>query len=180
MTPNVRALYRLLSLAAMLAMVGCATTPNSQRAPRDDRASQIVKHALGLQGAPYRYGKDSPPEGFDCSGFITYVYRSHGVDLPRTTRDMAATLPAIDIAGRRPGDLLFFNTNGASYSHVGLFVGDDRFVHAPSSRTGHVLVSDLNQPYWRRRLTGVRRPLSGETHLTTHLHPNTTSTRGFP
>jgi cell wall-associated NlpC family hydrolase len=180
MTPRARLLYHPLLLAAMLALVGCATTPDTPRAPHDDRASRIVRHALGLQGVPYRHGKDSPTEGFDCSGFITYVYRSHGVDLPRTTRDMAATLPAVDIAGRRPGDLLFFNTNGASHSHVGLFVGDDRFVHAPSSRTGHVLVSDLNQPYWRRRLTGVRRPLSDKTHLTIRLHPPTTSTRGFP
>jgi cell wall-associated NlpC family hydrolase len=121
-----------------------------------------VSYALSLQGIPYRYGKGSPGEGFDCSGFVKHVYGRHGVLLPRTVREMAQTLPAVGKEARRPGDLLFFNTSGRSFSHVGIYLGEDAFVHAPSSQTGRVMVSSLKRPFWWRRFLGVRRPEVGE------------------
>ena len=119
----------------------------------------VVDYALSLQGAPYRYGKDSPQEGFDCSGFIKHVYERQGISLPRTTREMARSLPSISIHDLSSGDLVFFNTNGRPFSHVGLYISDNNFIHAPSQRTGRVLVSSLNNQYWRQHLIGARRPI---------------------
>lgn len=140
----------------LLALAGCASTPD-RPAPVSSDATRVVNYALTLQGVPYRPGKESPTEGFDCSGFVKHVYGRHGVFLPRTAREMASTLPPVDKNERRPGDLVFFNT-GSPFSHVGIYVGDNRFIHAPSQRTGHVLVSSLENPYWWPRFTGVRRP----------------------
>ena len=117
----------------------------------------IVATALSLTGVAYRYGGDSPEEGFDCSGFVRYVYARHGIVLPRDTASMAAALPQVPLAVRLPGDLLFFHT--AAGRHVGIYMGQDKFVHAPSVRTGAVRVSDLRAGYWWRRLAGIRRPV---------------------
>ncbi len=150
--------WRLVLLAAVLLISGCASTPDKVLPRGQAGNAEIVRYALSLQGTPYRYGKASPAEGFDCSGFVKHVYERHGVSLPRTTREIAASLPPVNKQERRPGDLLFFNTSGKSFSHVGIYVGDDAFVHAPSSRTGRVIVSSLDRPYWWRRFIGVRRP----------------------
>ncbi|MGR8952386.1 MAG: C40 family peptidase, partial [Gammaproteobacteria bacterium] len=104
-------------------------------------------------------GSASKSKGFDCSSFVQHVYQRHGVNLPRTAREMAWALP--NAGDLRSGDLVFFDTDGGAFSHVGLFVSDDKFVHASSSRTGKVLVSSLNNPYWRRHFTGARRPQAG-------------------
>jgi len=117
----------------------------------------IVATALSLTGVAYRYGGDSPEEGFDCSGFVRYVYARHGIVLPRDTASMAASLPQVPLAVRLPGDLLFFHTTAGR--HVGIYMGQDKFVHAPSVRTGAVRVSDLRAGYWWRRLAGIRRPV---------------------
>ncbi|BBL72414.1 hypothetical protein MoryE10_30200 [Methylogaea oryzae] len=117
----------------------------------------MVTEALRLQGQPYRYGGETPEEGFDCSGLVQYVYARHGVRLPRDTQSMAQQLPEVSTGQRQPGDLLFFNTEGKPFSHVGLYIGEDSFVHAP--RNGRqVMRSSLAQPYWLTRLVGVRRP----------------------
>lgn len=146
------------SLVALLA--GCASAPDVKpyvTRPSSSRSS-VVNYALSLQGAPYRYGKASPEEGFDCSGFVQHVYKHHGVMLPRRARDMAEQLPAITQNQLTPGDLLFFNTNGGAFSHVGIFIQEDRFIHAPSQRTGRVLISSLTNKYWQKHYTGARRP----------------------
>jgi len=148
----------LALFAAALLISGCAGTPERSPSTRVAHNTQVVNYALSLQGVPYRYGKESPAEGFDCSGFVKHVYGRHGVALPRTTREMARSLPAIGKQERRPGDLVFFNTNGKPFSHVGIYVGSDAFVHAPSRRTGRVIVSSLGRPYWWQRFIGVRRP----------------------
>ncbi|QSA96973.1 C40 family peptidase [Methylococcus sp. EFPC2] len=154
--------HRCLLLILLLGLAGCASGPAYKPASRGESTPAVVNYALSLQGAPYRPGKDSPQEGFDCSGFIAHVYREYGIVLPRTVREMAYALPEVEPARRRPGDLVFFDTEGRAFNHVGLYVGEDRFIHAPSSRTGRVMVSSLAQPYWGQRFSGVRRPPVGQ------------------
>lgn len=147
--------------AAFVLLAACSSAPKTVPAPTAVRTElpPVTHYALSLVGAPYRYGSASREKGFDCSGFVYHVYQRHGVLLPRTAREMAGALPRPD--DLRSGDLVFFNTGSGAFSHVGLFVSGDRFVHAPSNRTGKVLVSSLNNPYWRNHFTGVRRPRAG-------------------
>ncbi|MCX7098192.1 MAG: NlpC/P60 family protein [Methylococcales bacterium] len=151
----------LMSLAIAL-LSGCASTPDIKPAVQTPAPGQsrsaIVNYALSLQGVPYRYGKDSPEEGFDCSGFVRHVYQKQGIRLPRTTKAMALALPPVSMDEVHSGDLVFFDTNGRAYSHVGIYIEDDQFIHAPSKRTGRVLVSNLKTPYWQKHYSGVRRP----------------------
>lgn len=156
-------LYFFIRLALPLALVllaGCAhETKVSPARPVQSQLPPVVDYALSLRGAPYRYGKSSPQEGFDCSGFIKHVYERQGITLPRTTREMAQSLPPISIHDLSSGDLVFFNINGRPFSHVGLYISNNDFIHAPSQRTGKVLVSSLNNRYWREHLIGARRPM---------------------
>lgn len=147
---------RLLIPVAIVLFSGCASVPEIKPAPQSQ--SQVITYALSLQGVPYRYGKDSPEEGFDCSGFVKHVYQKQGIALPRTVKDMALSLPQIPKNDVHSGDLVFFNTNGRSFSHVGIYVNNDKFVHAPSLRTGRVLVSSLKNKYWQKHYIGARRP----------------------
>ncbi|MFA5983450.1 MAG: C40 family peptidase [Methylococcaceae bacterium] len=151
----------VLVLGATLWFSGCATQTSTHAASPEllPMQSNVVQYALSLKGAPYRYGKDSPTEGFDCSGFIKHVYEKQGFALPRTAQEMAKQLPYCPAEKMQAGDLVFFNTNGAAYSHVGLYLGDEKFIHAPSQNTGKVLISDFNNNYWKKHFTGVRRPL---------------------
>ena len=152
---NVAIRIGLMSLVALLA--GCASGPEIKPA-QQQQDLPVIEYALSLQGVPYRYGKETPEEGFDCSGFVKHVYGKHGVWLPRTVREMAIALPPVPKSAIASGDLVFFNTSGKTYSHVGIFIHEDKFIHAPSRRTGHVLVSSMNNSYWRKRFVGVRRP----------------------
>jgi cell wall-associated NlpC family hydrolase len=116
--------------------------------------SGIVATAMSLRGVPYRNG-GSDPAGFDCSGFVTYVFGQHGLAVPRTVAGQyhAGTDVGSDL---QAGDLVFFDTGGGGVSHVGIAIGGDEFVHAPSS-TGEVRVEHLNANYWSRRYRGARR-----------------------
>jgi NlpC/P60 family len=115
----------------------------------------VVETALALRGAPYRNG-GSDPSGFDCSGFVWYVFSRHGIGVPRTVAEQFRTGSAVREKDLQPGDLVFFETSGGSASHVGVVVGGDEFVHAPSSR-GEVRVEHLAAPYWTSRFVGARR-----------------------
>lgn len=151
------ALFRLAVPACLaLWLGGCGTAPTALP-PASLGNRQAAADALRLQGQPYRYGGERPGEGFDCSGLVQYVYARQGVRLPRDTLAMAQQLPEVSAGQRQPGDLLFFDTEGKPFSHVGLYVGEDAFVHAPGSGR-QVMRSSLAQPYWRTRLVGVRRP----------------------
>jgi len=152
------ALVRLLLALVVMIVTGCAGTPEIKQHARPAAQPRLVGYALSLQGAPYRYGKDTPEEGFDCSGFVRHVYQKQGIALPRTAKDMALALPPIPKDAVHSGDLVFFNTNGKPFSHVGIYVNNDNFIHAPSQRTGRVLVSSLKNDYWHKRFIGVRRP----------------------
>jgi len=141
----------LLSLLALLMVPAArANTP-----PED-----IPIYAVSLVGSPYRLGGTSPETGLDCSGFVGHVFRqTAGVVLPRDSRAISEVSQPLAKAELQPGDLVFFNTLNRAFSHVGIYVGDDRFVHAASSRTGSVMVSNLNDRYWRERFDGARRVL---------------------
>ena len=150
---------RIRTLAAQSALLilvtslfGCATVSNKPH------YSSVVAYALSLQGAPYRYGKSSPEEGFDCSGFVQHVYAEQGVALPRTVSEMIASLPHVPKSDLHAGDLVFFTTQNAKPSHVGLYVDEQTFIHAPSNHTGKVTLSSLDNQYWSKRFIGVRRP----------------------
>lgn len=113
--------------------------------------------AMGLVGVPYRWGGNTPAAGFDCSGLVRYVVeRAASIDLPRTTGDMSHEGVAIDPSEVAPGDLIFFNTSGRAHSHVGVYVGDYRFVNAPSTG-GTVRIDYVTNPYWAKRFDGIRR-----------------------
>lgn len=153
---QLKAIARFILALVIVVLTGCASTPEIK--PQAHRQDRLIDYALSLRGIPYRYGKETPEEGFDCSGFVKHVYGKQGVWLPRTTHEMASTLPTVPNYDLRSGDLVFFNVSGKTYSHVGIFINGDKFIHAPSQRTGHVLVSSMNNGYWRKRFVGARRP----------------------
>lgn len=117
----------------------------------------MVSTAMKFLGVKYRYGGDSPGEGFDCSGLVAYAAeKSLGLKLPRSSREMAGEGISVSRDELRRGDLVFFNTLGRQYSHVGIYLGDHKFVHAP--RTGaKVRVESMDIAYWRKRYNGARR-----------------------
>ncbi len=117
----------------------------------------LVAYAAAMQGKPYVSGGNTPEIGFDCSGLVYHVFRQFDLTVPRSAREMALQLPSISLSAIEAADLLFFDTQNAPYSHVGIYLGDGRFVHAPSPRTGRVIISQISNRYWRARLTGARR-----------------------
>jgi cell wall-associated NlpC family hydrolase len=121
----------------------------------DAGIAPVLALALGYRGVPYRNG-GSTPEGFDCSGLVQYVFAQNGVRLPREVRDQYGVGQKIDRDEVQPGDLVFFETVRGRASHVGIALGDDQFVHAPSSR-GVVRVERYTSDYWDKRWLGARR-----------------------
>ena len=121
------------------------------------KASELVMQAMGLLGVPYRSGGTSEEKGFDCSGFVRYMYeKSVGLVLPRRAEEQAKVTEEISRSELKPGDLVFFNTLKRTFSHVGIYVGDGKFIHAP--RPGKaVRVDDMREAYWQQRFNGARR-----------------------
>ena len=127
-----------------------------------DRAAELVMNAMGALGVPYRMGGTSAETGFDCSGFVRAMFQqTAGLLLPRTAADQAASTAKIEKTDLKPGDLVFFNTMRRSYSHVGIYMGDGKFIHSPRSGS-HVRVESMNIGYWQSRFDGARRVLTGE------------------
>lgn len=127
-----------------------------------DRASELVVTAMGFLGVPYRRGGNSAETGFDCSGFVKAMYeQAAGLVLPRVARDQAAATEKIDRSQLQPGDLVFFNTLKHAFSHVGIYIGDNKFIHSPKPGA-QVRVEDMNIPYWKARFDGARRVLAPE------------------
>ncbi len=129
---------------------GAPATPASRVDP-----GAVAETALSFRGVPYRNG-GSDPAGFDCSGLVQYVFAQHGVALPREVREQFQFGSEVRLAGVEPGDLIFFRTVANGPSHVGVAIGGDEFVHAPSTR-GVVRVERFSAPYWARRVVGVKR-----------------------
>jgi cell wall-associated NlpC family hydrolase len=120
-------------------------------------AQDLAIYALGLIGVDYRYGGSSPEHGLDCSGLVRYVFQEVvGVTLPRTAREMARLGGRVAPGDLKAGDLVFFNTRSSPFSHVGIYLGDDRFIHAPH-RGGEVEIVTMSQRYWQQRYDGARR-----------------------
>ena len=118
---------------------------------------EMLDTALSYLGVPYRLGGASPRTGFDCSGLVSHVFRqTFGLSLPRTAREIARNGAAVARGELLPGDLVFFNTRGFSNSHVGIYLGDSKFVHAPNAR-GRVRIDDMDNTYYRTRFNGARR-----------------------
>jgi|SoiMethySBSTD1v2_1073268.scaffolds.fasta_scaffold31263_2 cell wall-associated NlpC family hydrolase len=175
---------RRLSIGAMglclAAAVGCATTTTGARpspfphapmpadyfpapapaadAPAATRTGDILDTALALRGTPYLFGGDAPDTGFDCSGFVRYVFELHQIDLPRTVDEQYHAGREIRSGQIEAGDLIFFTTTAPGATHVGIALDRDSFVHAPGSG-GVVRIDRIDTPYWRERMLSVRRVL---------------------
>jgi cell wall-associated NlpC family hydrolase len=120
-------------------------------------ATSLADAALAFLGVSYRFGGTSPDLGFDCSGLVRRVFQDAlGLNLPRTAREMSQMGTQVRMEDLKPGDLVFFNTMRAAFSHVGIYLGDNKFVHAPSSG-GVVRVEDMRIRYWTQRFDGARR-----------------------
>jgi len=125
------------------------------------KASDLVTNAMGFLGVPYKRGGNSAETGFDCSGFVRAMYeQTVGLVLPRRAKEQAAATDRIDKKDLQPGDLVFFNTMRRAFSHVGIYVGDGKFIHAPRSGS-EVRVEDMRESYWQRRFDGARRVVTG-------------------
>ena len=145
-------------LAAVLMMMSSPTrAAGSDSAPEPHAGTELVLRALSLLGVNYRFGGTSPDTGLDCSGLVRHVFReAMGVVLPRRAEEMSRAGSSVDTAQLAPGDLVFFNTLRRTFSHVGIYIGNDQFVHAPSSGGG-VRVEHLSKQYWTQRFNGARR-----------------------
>lgn len=136
----------------------CGSRPHKPSKAVAGQANAVLFRAIGLVGTPYRYGGNTPDGGFDCSGLVGYVYReTAGLSLPRTTRQIAELrAPSVDQKHLIAGDLVFFGKHKAS--HMGIYVGDGRFVHAPSTG-GTVRLDRLDGPYWNKNYLSAKRVL---------------------
>ncbi len=121
------------------------------------RTQELVLNALGFMGIPYRWGGTTPETGFDCSGFVQYVFRqAAGLVLPRSSFDQIRHGTSVAREELQPGDLVFFNTMRATASHVGIYIGDNQFIHAPR-RGKTVEIAEFTNSYWQARFDGARR-----------------------
>lgn len=164
---------RIALVALVLLLSACSSrtpspqpgyTPPVSSASYQGGAEDVLFRALGLVGTPYRYGGNTPEGGFDCSGLIGYVYRdAAGISLPRSTRELSAMrTPDVRRDALQSGDLVFFATNGGrAVSHAGIYVGEGRFVHAPSSG-GTVRLDSLDNVYWQRVYLDAKRVITPE------------------
>ncbi|MBU0621714.1 MAG: C40 family peptidase [Gammaproteobacteria bacterium] len=148
---------RLLALLLILLLAACASPPARQYTASDSEMNDLLMYAMSLTDTEYRYGGKSANSGFDCSGYVGHVYRQTlGISLPRTASEISRVGAPVGRNELRPGDLVFYNTQGASYSHVGIYIGDGKFVHSP--KTGdRVRTEQMHWKYWQTRYDGARR-----------------------
>lgn len=150
-TPSQDDINRLLAERGLIARIG------DVGGKVEAKASELVLNAMTFLGVPYKRGGTSSDTGFDCSGFVRAIYeQTAGLLLPRKASEQAATAQKIDRADLQPGDLVFFNTMRRAFSHVGIYIGDGKFIHAPKPGA-EVRVESLSLAYWARRFDGARR-----------------------
>jgi cell wall-associated NlpC family hydrolase len=134
-----------------------ATETTTLNSPWQEKTQEVLINALSLTGIKYKYGGNSPDTGFDCSGFVRYVFsQAANLTLPPTARAISQIGNAVKKDELQPGDLVFFNTLKSAFSHVGIYIGDNKFIHAPSS--GKVVrVENMQTGYWAKRFNGAQR-----------------------
>ncbi len=172
--PRQASLRRFACLSAVMLLAACSTVPEAPRHstaapqtpaparssyfafPDEQHAQEMVLFALGLLDTGYRFGGRNPEAGLDCSGMVAYVVENiSGQRLPHNAAQIAERTRPIPVEALAPGDLVFFNTLKRRHSHMGIYIGDGRFVHAPSSR-GKVRVERLDNRYFAQRIDGAR------------------------
>lgn len=175
-----RVAQRLIRLAlAATVLATCATTahaveagsaqfypewPIAQFQDLRHRASELALRAIGMIGINYKHGGNSPESGLDCSGLVRYVFKeAWGTSLPRTSEEISQVGKNVDSQDMQPGDLVFYNTLKRGFSHVGIYLGDNKFIHSPSAG-GQVRIESMDLSYWKNRFNGARRIDSPQTH----------------
>ena len=152
---------KVLLLSVVLALAACAGSPprvasaTTAMGSENSEVGGAADQALAMVGAPHRYG-GVDPAGFDCSGLVHYSFRKIGISLPRDTRSLRKVGVEIDLDDLAKGDLVFFDQEGKKSSHVGIYLGDGTFVHAPSTG-GKVRADKIDLTYWRKHFTEARR-----------------------
>lgn len=157
---------RLTALGACLILAACGSLPpaapapdaarQDTRRPDDPRSADVVMFALGLMETDYRFGGKNPEAGLDCSGMVSYVFdKAAGLKLSGSAADLARKGRPVSREALRPGDLLFFNVANRPHSHVAIYIGDGRFIHAPSTK-GKVKVENLDKPWFASRFEEAR------------------------
>jgi len=160
-------ILRFFALLALIALLAACSAPEPRKSTGASRKaavalqdgakrSDVVMYAFGLISVDYRFGGSNPESGLDCSGMVSYIYRhSLGVRLPHNAAQIAGLGKEIDSDALRPGDLVFFNTMNRPYSHVGIYIGDDRFIHAPRTN-GKIEIASLKNRYLAQRFEAAR------------------------
>lgn len=147
--------FSILFLLSLL--TACGSAPVKQDSARTERMNDLVMYAMSLAETPYQYGGNNERSGFDCSGYVGHVYREVlDIDLPRTTKGLSRVGVPLNQSELRPGDLVFFNTQRRPFSHVGIYVGERKFVHSPKTGS-RIRVENMELNYWRSRYNGARR-----------------------
>jgi cell wall-associated NlpC family hydrolase len=154
--------------AVLLLSAGSAVAQNAEPPPQPETApgkirqftndaSELVLSALGMLGVRYKYGGNTPDGGLGCSGLVRYVFKeAWNKDLPRTSHEISLVGAHVDRKDLQPGDLVFYRTLKRGFSHVGIYLGDNKFIHAPS-RGEEVRIDDMDGTYWKKRFSGARR-----------------------
>lgn len=142
---------------AAVAAPGIGFSTLSKLTNLTNHASQLAIQAVSMLGIHYKYGGSNPENGLDCSGLVRYVYKETlGTDLPRTSAEISHVGQHIQPRDLQPGDLVFYNTLRRGFSHVGIYLGDNKFIHSPSAG-GQVRIESMDLSYWKRRFNGARR-----------------------
>ena len=151
----------LIACCLALLLAACGSTPPlaeraTQHSPVSERGHEVALFALGLIDTGYRFGGKNPEAGLDCSGMVSYIFgKAASLKVGGSAADIARKGRAIERNNLRPGDLVFFNTRNAAFSHVGVYIGDDRFVHAPATN-GKVRIDQLDNRYYAQRFEAAR------------------------
>jgi len=164
--PAADAVLRAAVVTLIIVLAGCATKPPVSAPARPaggyvglsdrSKAAEVVLFSFGLIDVGYRFGGRNPDAGLDCSGMVSYIYQQvAGLKLPHSAAEIARLTRPIERGAIKPGDLVFFNTRNQPFSHVGIYVGDDRFVHAPNSN-GKVRVESIRSAYFATRFEAAR------------------------
>ncbi len=151
-------MQKLFSLVLLILLSACQSTPVSSMDYEENPVmNDLAVYALSLDGTPYKYGGTSPESGFDCSGFVGHVFKqSLGKTLPRSSEEISRIGTKLELDELRPGDLVFYNTLKRRYSHMGIYLGEGKFIHSPSSGKS-VTVVNMSDSYYRKRYNGARR-----------------------